>query len=862
MSFSIVSSNLGAIRRDSFIPYTYLASSRPSYHQSQRRTFCRYTHRSHNAASRALGRMHDYRRHLLSIVRHHKAAGSGHRPWTGTFHNGHTCQFRRWKSNSRNGPRGPHRPWQDDWAFRDPWEFHRNWRQRRMQEIEREIEKDPYTALFGQSLDPLAYRDFRHGSWSEVFRAFLGVGLGDRGRPSHSNPTTITITNPRTKTGADTRPSGSGSKINNTEDKDPSSAENSNAKKSEEGSPQQTATKTDAKAFKFDPISNRMIPVTSHPLRDSDGDSKKGDGRSVGTSENSQEAESGGNSNNNVRTINNEISDRSQESIEDPQNLRHHELQGSGSLAPSASSHSEINPSSESADSSCDENKSSGNGMHRGKLAAEASGPPPETIPEGTDVSQTSEKAEKPKMTDSTADKKQKTSQQLENSLDNLQEREESEDLDLLRADDIRVPYHSKKGKQELDAQKQKRREALEADFVAFTDITDDVHADVRSASQGHDNSKTVERKKAQETSGSPDIERPRKDPVSLKEDQRQDPQPTSYQTDNHRPLETDNDRKVDTSTSTDTHQPPTQSSPKVQEPTKQPRQNESANSSQAPESPPPSSAQSHYPSPSPPTTYRVLAYDLSTRQVTTAETTSSQYAKESVHPADVLPCLNNPAKFLPHFAAMRQDGYEIVSGGGDILVFKKTRHPEAAPDAAVDDEKSATTTATAKSSASPQTYGSTSDGAAKEGDLNKPNPKPTNNTPRTENENDSSSPNQATRLVRRQETVFTGGPPNWSPYISPSSSSPPPSSSASQFPNPSIPEDSSHPNSADSKEGGSSRTPNVLSRVLFTGAATAATCYAVGVVGEYFRTGGEDGRGFDAFTVFESERRRNERDG
>lgn len=737
-----------------------------------------------------------------------------------------------------------------------------------MQEIEREIEKDPYTALFGQSLDPLAYRDFRHGSWSELFRAFLGVDLGDRDRPSHSNPTTITITNPRTKTGEDAkRPSGSGSKSNNTEDKDPSSAENSNVKKSEEGSPQQTATKTDAKAFKFDPISNRMIPVTSHPLRDSDGDSKKGDSRSVGTSENSQEAESGGNSNNNVRTINNEISDRSQESIEDPQNLRHHELQGSGSLAPSPNPQSEVNPSSEPAGSSCDENKSSGNGMHRGKLAAEDSVPPPGTIPEGTDVSQTSEKAEKPEMADPTADKKQKTSQQLESSLDNLQEREKSEDLDLLRADDIRVPYHSKKGKQELDAQKQKRREALEADFVAFTNITDDAPAeDVRSASQGHDNSKTVERKKAQKTSGSPDIEQPRKDPVSLREDQRQDSQPTSYQTDNHKPLETDNNRKVDTSTSTVTHQPPTQSKPETQEPTKQPTQSKSATPSQAPESSPPSSAQSHYSSPSPPTTYRVLAYDLSTRQVTTAETTSSQYAKESVHPADVLPCLNNPAKFLPHFATMRRDGYEIVSGGGDVLVFKKTRHPEVATDAAVDDEKSATTTATAaaKSSASPQTYGSTSDGAAKEGDSNKPSPNFTDTTPKTktENENDSSSPNQPPRLVRRQETVFTGGPPNWSPYISPSSSSPPLSSSASEFPNPGIPEDSSHPNSTDSKEGGSSRTPNVLSRVLFTGAATAATCYAVGVVGEYFRTGGEDGRGFDAFTVFESERRRNERDG
>jgi len=44
---------------------------------------------------------------------------------------------------------------------------------------------------------------------------------------------------------------------------------------------------------------------------------------------------------------------------------------------------------------------------------------------------------------------------------------------------------------------------------------------------------------------------------------------------------------------------------------------------------------------------------------------------------------------------------------------------------------------------------------------------------------------------------------------------------------------------------------------MLFAGTATAATCYAIGVVTEFFRTGGEDGTGVDGFTAFESERRR-----
>src|SRR5205823_8217280 len=35
---------------------------------------------------------------------------------------------------------------------------------------------------------------------------------------------------------------------------------------------------------------------------------------------------------------------------------------------------------------------------------------------------------------------------------------------------------------------------------------------------------------------------------------------------------------------------------------------------------------------------------------------------------------LNNPAKFLPHFLPLQSQGYEIVAGGGDLLVFKKVQ--------------------------------------------------------------------------------------------------------------------------------------------------------------------------------------------
>lgn len=50
-----------------------------------------------------------------------------------------------------------------------------------------------------------------------------------------------------------------------------------------------------------------------------------------------------------------------------------------------------------------------------------------------------------------------------------------------------------------------------------------------------------------------------------------------------------------------------------------------------------------------------------------------------------------------------------------------------------------------------------------------------------------------------------------------------------------------------------------MFSRMALAGIATAASCYAIGVVTEYFRTGGQDGRGIDGFTAFESERRQRE---
>lgn len=69
---------------------------------------------------------------------------------------------------------------------------------------------------------------------------------------------------------------------------------------------------------------------------------------------------------------------------------------------------------------------------------------------------------------------------------------------------------------------------------------------------------------------------------------------------------------------------------------------------------------------------YRILAYDSASSTVTTAESDSFFGTSETPQPHEILSRLHNPARFVPYFTQMQQDGYEIATGGGDILVFKR----------------------------------------------------------------------------------------------------------------------------------------------------------------------------------------------
>lgn len=187
---------------------------------------------------------------------------------------------------------------------------------------------------------------------------------------------------------------------------------------------------------------------------------------------------------------------------------------------------------------------------------------------------------------------------------------------------------------------------------------------------------------------------------------------------------------------------------------------------------------------------YRIFAYDPSSLSVTEAETTSSlQTSSEHLHPAEVLTRLTNPAKFLPCLNQMHKEGYEIVSGGGDILVFRKV--PEA-KSPTIDDIQ-------------------------------------TQDIPET----------------------LTKEHPSEAAVVQPAHG---------DFYNGNLPYNQSSTEKSHSKSAPKSRVRKVLRRMLVSGAATAGTCYAIGVVSEYFRTGGVDGWGIDGFTEFESERRHMER--
>jgi hypothetical protein len=94
--------------------------------------------------------------------------------------------------------------------------------------------------------------------------------------------------------------------------------------------------------------------------------------------------------------------------------------------------------------------------------------------------------------------------------------------------------------------------------------------------------------------------------------------------------------------------------------------------------------AASQAPNPASPALYKILVYDPTMQCIETAETTSVvPDTAAPLTPAEVLLRISNPAKFFPHFAPLQAQGFEIVSGSGDVLIFRKVREAVAAAAAA-----------------------------------------------------------------------------------------------------------------------------------------------------------------------------------
>ncbi|KAI3395950.1 hypothetical protein diail_661 [Diaporthe ilicicola] len=75
------------------------------------------------------------------------------------------------------------------------------------------------------------------------------------------------------------------------------------------------------------------------------------------------------------------------------------------------------------------------------------------------------------------------------------------------------------------------------------------------------------------------------------------------------------------------------------------------------------------------PTLYKILAYDPTMQKIEVAETSSFvPDTASALTPADALLRLSHPTRFFPHFAPLKAEGYEIISGTGDVLVFRKVR--------------------------------------------------------------------------------------------------------------------------------------------------------------------------------------------
>ncbi|KAI2624428.1 hypothetical protein GGR54DRAFT_596476 [Hypoxylon sp. NC1633] len=191
------------------------------------------------------------------------------------------------------------------------------------------------------------------------------------------------------------------------------------------------------------------------------------------------------------------------------------------------------------------------------------------------------------------------------------------------------------------------------------------------------------------------------------------------------------------------------------------------------------------------PMVYKILAYDPIMEKINTAEI--SDHASP-LAPTEALLRVSNPLEFLPHVAPLRAEGFEIVSGVGEyVLVFRQVR-----PSKAVDKE-TGTLVNPIDMMGKPTAVPNAAAFVSPTGFINYDMPPVVEET--------QAPPFRSNIDVRREEPVFSG------------------------------------PKSPTREEARKDKK-SIGKRVLVGGAWVAGISYALGVVGEYFMTGGADGRG------------------
>ena len=217
------------------------------------------------------------------------------------------------------------------------------------------------------------------------------------------------------------------------------------------------------------------------------------------------------------------------------------------------------------------------------------------------------------------------------------------------------------------------------------------------------------------------------------------------------------------------------------------------------------------------PPMYTVLAYDHSTENVVTIPISSfiSPANEAPISLGQALSRLTHPAKFLPRFSLLQSGGFEVVSAGKHFLVFKKVPGQEG--QAPIVDATTERGFSERRRPMNPIDGTTTQTGnfASPTGFVNHDVVFP---SPFAE---ESSFPHATSSRtggrVRREEDVFSGSSKRWW-------------------------DESIRP------EKPRGRVGKVAKRVFWVGAWTAGCFYAVGVVAEFFRTGGADGLGAQDF--------------